>query len=248
MISWRRIFTTSSDFSGLENLQSILGMYLSWLVSIYTLDKLATRWCPSASSLLGRSHTVGSSGPDGVFELLGGWLIDKWTRGNHLLYSYLETCSSEGPTSNFWRAFSPKWVVTCKELINFHWRFSGRKKSPSFWNHPIWSSWKPSLLSLRVSPSVYEEVSGKLVCRTKVAIPIKSLFCNTALLIAWSAAWLPHAPFILPFWCPLQWEIETSADRWTASKSLRIWSSYLFGTLYSGRLKSQQVDELPPRA
>ena len=150
MISWRRIFTTSSDFSGFENLQSILGMYLSWLISIYTLDKLATRWCPSASSLLGRSHTVGSSLPDGVFELLGGWLIDKWTRGEHFLYSYLETCSSEGPTSNFWRAFSPKWVVTCKELINFHWRFSGRKKSPSFWNHPIWSSWKPSLLSLRV--------------------------------------------------------------------------------------------------
>ena len=213
MISWSRFFTTSSGFSGLENLQSILGKYLSWLISIYTLDKLASGWCPYASSLLGRSHTVEWAGPDGVFELLGCCLTDKWTRGDHLLYSYLETCSSEGPSSNLWRAFSPKWVVACKELINFHWRFPGRKRSPSFWNHPMWSSWKPSLLALRASPSVYEEVSGKLVCRTKVAIPIKSLFCNAALLIAWSASWFPHALYILPFWCPLQWETETSTGR-----------------------------------
>ena len=27
---------------------------------------------------------------------------------------------------------------------------------------------------------------------------------------AWSAAWFPHATSMLPFWCPLQWEIETS--------------------------------------
>ena len=148
MISWSRFFTTSSDFSRLENLQSILGMYLSWLINIYTFEKLACGWCPSATSLLGRSHIVGWAGPHGVFELLGGCLIDKQTRGDHLLYSCLETCSSEGPSSNLWRAISPKWVVAYKELISFHWRFLGR-------NHPIWSSWKPSLLALRVSPSVY---------------------------------------------------------------------------------------------
>ena len=108
-------------------------------------------------------------------------------------------------SSNLWRAFSPKWVVACKELTNFHWRFPGRKRSPSFWNHPIWSSWKPSLLALRVSPSVYEGVSGKLVCGTKVATPIRSLFYNAALLAAWSAAWFPCATFVLPLWCPLQW-------------------------------------------
>ena len=98
----------------------------------------------------------------------------------------------------------------------------------SFWNHPIWSSWKLSLLALRVSPSVYEGVSGKLVCGTKVATPVRSLSCNAALLAAWSASWFPHATSVFPFWCPLQWETETSVGRWTASKSLRIWS-YLIG-------------------
>ena len=34
---------------------------------------------------------------------------------------------------------------------------------------------------------------------------------------------------MLPFWCPLQWETETSVGSWTASKSLRIWSPYLIG-------------------
>ena len=132
-------------------------------------------------------------------------------------------------SSNLCRAFSPKWAVACKELTKFHWRFPGRKRSPSFWNHPIWSSWKPSLLALRVSPSVYEGVSGKLVYGNKVAIPIRSLFCNAALLVAWLAVWFLHAISMLPFCCPLQWETETSAGRWTASKSLRIWSLYLVG-------------------
>ena len=39
-----------------------------------------------------------------------------------------------------------------------------------------------SLLALRISPSVYEGVFGKLVCGTKVATPIRSWFCNVALL------------------------------------------------------------------
>ena len=43
---------------------------------------------------------------------------------------------------------------------------------------------KALTLSLRVSPSVYEGVSGKLACGTKVATPIRSLFCNAALLAA----------------------------------------------------------------
>ena len=131
-------------------------------------------------------------------------------------------------SSNLWRAFSPKWVVACKELTNFHGRFPGRKRSPSFWNHPIWS-WKLSLLALRFSPSVYEGVSGRLVCGTKVATLIRSWFSNTALLAAWSTACFPHVTSMLPFWCPLRWETETSAGRRTASKSLRIWSPYLIG-------------------
>ena len=132
-------------------------------------------------------------------------------------------------SSNLWRAFSPKWVVACKELTKCHWRFPGRKRYPFFWNHPIWPSQKPSLSALRVSPSVYEGVSGKLVWGTKVATPIRSLFCSAALLAAWSAAWFPHATSVLPFGFHLQWETETSVGRWTASKSLRIWSLYLIG-------------------
>ena len=42
----------------------------------------------------------------------------------------------------------------------------------------------PSLLALRVSPSVYEGVSGKLVHETKVETHIRSLFCKAALLAA----------------------------------------------------------------
>ena len=41
-----------------------------------------------------------------------------------------------------------------------------------------------SLLALRISPSVYEGVFGKLVCGTKVATSVRSLFCNAALLAA----------------------------------------------------------------
>ena len=133
------------------------------------------------------------------------------------------------PSSNLCRAFSPKWVVANKKLTNFHWRFPGRKRSPSLWNHHIWSSWKPSLLALRVSPSVYEGVSGKLVCGSKVATPIRSWFCNAALLAAWSGAWFPRATSMLPVWCLLQWETETSEGKKTASKSLRLWLPYLVG-------------------
>ena len=48
-------------------------MYLSWLIGIYILEKLASGWSPSASPLLGRSQVAGQAGPAGpagVFELL----------------------------------------------------------------------------------------------------------------------------------------------------------------------------------
>ena len=158
------------------------------------------------------------------------WGLFNWQVGQEETTCLIVVCRPvplKDLSSNLWRAFSPKWVVACKELTNFHWRFPRRKRSPSFWNHPIWSSWKPSFLALRVLPSVYEGVSGELVCGTKVATPTRSRFCNAALLTAWSAACFPCATSMLPFWCPLQWETETSAGRWTASKSLRIWSPYL---------------------
>ena len=78
----------------------------------------------------------------------------------------------------------------------------------------------------------FKEFPGKLVCGTEVSTPIKSLFCNAALLPASSAAWFPRATSVLPFWCPLKWETETSVGRWSASKSLRIWSLYLIGDLW----------------
>ena len=134
-------------------------------------------------------------------------------------------------SSNLWRVFSPKWVVACKKLTKFHWKFPSRKRSPHLWNHPIWSSWKPSLLVLRVSHSLYAGVSGKSACGPKVATPIRSLFCNAPLLAAWSAAWLPCAISVLPFWCPLQWETETSEGRWIACKSLRFDHHIWLGTL-----------------
>ena len=81
---------------------------------------------------------------------------------------------------------------------------------------------KALALALTVSPSVYEGVSGKLVCGTKVATPVRPWFCNAALPAAWSAAWFPCATSMLPFWCHLQWETENLMGRWAASKGLRI--------------------------
>ena len=63
-----------------ESLQSILWMYLSWLIGIYTLEKLASGWSPSASLLLGRSHVIGWAGIAGVSKLLGGCLTGKWDK------------------------------------------------------------------------------------------------------------------------------------------------------------------------
>ena len=83
--------------SGWESLQSILWMYLSWLIGIYTLEKLTSGWSPSASSLLGRSHIIGLAGPAVVFEFLGGCLTGKWDKRRPFALCRLEACSSEGP-------------------------------------------------------------------------------------------------------------------------------------------------------
>ena len=191
MISWSSFLPPlRPSQSEWESLQPILWMHLT-LIDIYSLEKLSSGWSPSASPLLGRSHVIGWAGPAGVFELLGGCLIDKWDKRR--------PCALQLFGGLFlWRIFlvifgGPKWMVACKKLTNFHWRFPGRKRSPSFRNHPI------DLKSLRVSPSVYEGVSGKLVCGTKVATSIRSLFCNAALSAAWSVAWFPHTTSGLPF-------------------------------------------------
>ena len=174
---------------------------------------------------------VGPMPLDGMasWGLRAPWWLFNWQVGQEEI-TYLIVIWRPVPlndlSSNFWRAFSPKWVMACKGLTNFHWRFPGQKKRiSSFWNYPIWSSWKSSLLALRVSPSDYEGVSGKLACGTKVETPIRSLFCNAALLAAWSAVWLSYVNSVLPFWCPLQWKTH-----WANGLLLRaqeFWSPYL---------------------
>ena len=180
MISWSSFFlTTSSDFSVWEGLQSTLWMYLSWLIGIYTLEKLTSGevHLPVLSWLVPTS--LDGMGCLGSSSYLGGCLTGKWDKETACLIVVWSPVPLKDLFSNLWRAFSPLWVVACKELTSFLWRFPGRKRSPSFWNHPIWSSWK--------LPSVYDGVSGKLVCGTRVATPIRLLFCNAALLAAWSA-------------------------------------------------------------
>ena len=195
--------------SGWESLQSILWMNLLQLLAIHTPEKLASGWSPSASLLLVPHGWTGWASS----VLRAPWALFNWQVGQEETTCLIVVCRPvpmKDLSSNLWRAFSHKWVVACKELTNFHWRLPGRKRNPSFWNHPRWSSWKPSCLALRVSPSVFEGVSGKLVCGAKVATPIRSLFCNAALLAGWSAAWFPCATSVFPFWCTLQWETETS--------------------------------------
>ena len=171
-------FTTSSAFSVQVGKPSIHPVNVPIMTNrYYTLEKLASGWSPSAIPLPGRSHVIGLAGQAEVFELLKGFF--NWQVG-HCLRVIWRPVFLKDLSSNLWKAFSPKWVVACKELTNIHWKFSGRRRSPSLWD-PIWSSWKPSLIALRVSPSVYEGVFGKLVCGTQVAAPITSLFCNAAL-------------------------------------------------------------------
>ena len=53
-------------------------MYLSYLISIDTLEKLASGRSSPASPLLSRSHVIGWAGPAEVFEFLRGCLTGKW--------------------------------------------------------------------------------------------------------------------------------------------------------------------------
>ena len=160
-------FTTSPAFSVQVGKPSIHPVNVSIMTNrCYTLEKLASGWSPSANPLLAvPCHWTGWAS----WSLHAPWGLFNWQVGQEettCLLVIWRPVPLKGLSSNLWRAFSSKWVVACKEIANFHWRFPGRKRSPSFWNHPILSSWKPSLLALRVSSSVYEGVSGKLVCGT----------------------------------------------------------------------------------
>ena len=134
-------------------------------------------------------------------------------------------------SSNLRRAFSSKWVVACKELTNFPLDGPRHKKESLLLEPPHMILLKALTLSFKSFTFSMWGISGKLIGGTKVVTPVRSLFCNVALLAAWLVVWFPHAPSMLPLWCPLQWETEISAGRWTAFKSLRIWSPYLIGDL-----------------
>ena len=103
-------------------------------------------------------------------------------------------------SSNLWRAFSPKWVEACKELTNFQWRFPGRKRSSSFWNHPhmilkaltfsfksiIFSIWRKERkwTHLDVSNSLWSHglLPTRLLCPldfpSKSGLPFKEFLAN----------------------------------------------------------------------
>ena len=178
-----QFFTTSSVFSGQVGKPSIHPVNVSIMTNSYLYPWETGIWVKSiCQSSPGKvpCHWMGWAS----WGLRAPWGLFNWQVGQEettCLIVVWRPVPLKDLSSNLWRAFSPKWVVACKELTNFHWRFPGRKRSPSFCNHPVRSSWKPSLLALRVSPSVYEGVSGKLVCGTRVATPIRSLFCNAAL-------------------------------------------------------------------
>ena len=82
-------------------------MYLSYLISIDTLEKLASGRSSPASPLLSRSHVIGWAGPAGVFELLG----DNWQVGQEettCLMVVWRPVPLKDLSSNLSRAFSPK--------------------------------------------------------------------------------------------------------------------------------------------
>ena len=99
-----------------ESLQSILWMYLSWLVGIFTLEKLASGWTPSARPLLGSSHTIVWVRPAGVFELLDVCLIGKWGKrrplvlqsfgGLFLWRTFLVIFGGPSPLNEWWHVRS----------------------------------------------------------------------------------------------------------------------------------------------
>ena len=74
-------------------------------IGIYTLEKLASGWSPSASPLLDGPHVIGWARPldpkvplDGVFELFGGCLIGKWDKRRPIALQLLSGLF-------FWRTF-----------------------------------------------------------------------------------------------------------------------------------------------
>jgi len=114
MISWRSFFPPPwPSQCRWENLQSILWMYLLWVVSIYTLEKVASGWSSSASPLLGRSHAIGWAGShlSGISETSEG----RWTASKSL--RIWSPCLIRDPWVVKWPQFSSV-AQSCPTLCN----------------------------------------------------------------------------------------------------------------------------------
>ena len=154
--------------------------------------------------------------------------LSSWGLFNWPLIAVWRAVPMKDLSSNLWRAFSPKWVVT-RRVNQLPLEVPRQKKESLPLEPPQMIFLKALTLSFKSLTFSAWRSFCKLICGTKVTTPIRSLFYDAALLAAWSAAWFPCATSVIPFWCPLQWETETSVSRWTTSKCLRIWSPHLIG-------------------
>ena len=144
MISWNRFFTPPQPSqSRWESLIHPVNVSLMTSRGLYPWETgiCVKSICQSSPGYVPHCWTGCAS-----WALWAPWWLFNWKMGQEETTCIIVIWRSvplKELSSSLWRAFSPKWVVPCKELANFHWRFPGRKRSLSFWNHPIWSSWNP---------------------------------------------------------------------------------------------------------
>ena len=131
-------FTTSSAFSVRVGKPSIHTVNVSIMTNRYLYPWetgiLVKSICQSSPGLIPHLWMGWAS-----WGLWGPWGLFNWQVGQEettCLLVIWRPVPLKDLSSNLWRAFSPKWVAACNELTNFHWRFPGRKRSPSFWNLP----------------------------------------------------------------------------------------------------------------
>ena len=138
MILWSSFFTTSSTFSVWVGKPSIHPVKVSVMTVRYLYPWETGIWVKTIfQSSLGweTRHWMGWAS----WGLRAPWGLFNWQVGQEettCLIVVWKPVPLKDLSSNLWRAFSPKWVVACKELTNFHWRFPGRKRTPSFWTTP----------------------------------------------------------------------------------------------------------------
>ena len=131
-------FTTSSAFSVCVGKPSIHPVNVSIITNRYLYPWETGIWvksiCQSSPGSAPHHWTGWAS-----LGLRAPWVLFNWQVGQEETTCFIvvwKPVPLKDLSSNLWTAFSPKWVVACKELTNFHWRLPGKKRSPSFWKHP----------------------------------------------------------------------------------------------------------------